>query len=322
MRGAVRLWAVLLTLLGTAGCGLLSRVRHLAPLTTAERDGAIVLRRHVEALAAEPHNVTFYPALRGAAEYIEARFHEAGYAPRRQAYVVSGREVANIEVERVGTMRPERIVVIGAHYDSVGNVPGANDNASGVAALLELARRQNNGPAGANTVRFVAFVNEEPPYFMTDAMGSLAYAARAARRGEQIIGMISLETIGYYSDAPDSQRYPAPFHLFFPRRGNFLAMVSNIDSAPLLRRVAAAFRRATTLPAIASPAPARIPGVGWSDHWSFWQHGYQAIMFTDTAPYRYPHYHTRDDTPDKLDYERLARVVTGCDEVIRVLSGR
>jgi Zn-dependent M28 family amino/carboxypeptidase len=317
----VRVVALVLTLLGTVACGVLSRIRHLAPLTTAERDAAVVLRRHVEAIAAEPHNVTFYPALQRAAEYIELRFREAGYVPRRQAYLVSGREVANIEVERVGTTRPEQIAVIGAHYDAVGNAPGANDNASGVAALLELARRRANGPAGSNTIRFVAFVNEEPPYFMTDAMGSLAYAARAAQRGEQIIGMISLETIGYYSDAPGSQRYPAPFHLLFPRRGNFLAMVSNIDSAPLLRRVAAAFRRATTLPAIASPVPARIPGVGWSDHWSFWQHGYRAVMFTDTAPYRYPHYHTRDDTPDKLDYKRLARVVTGCDEVIRVLSG-
>jgi Zn-dependent M28 family amino/carboxypeptidase len=317
----MRVVAIVLTLLGTVVCGVLSRVRHLAPLTTAERDTAVVLRRHVEAIAAEPHNVTFYPALQRAAEYIERRFRDAGYVPRRQSYLVSGREVANIEVERVGTTRPEQIVVIGAHYDAVGNVPGANDNASGVAALLELARRRANGPAGSNTIRFVAFVNEEPPYFMTNAMGSLAYAARAAQRGEQILGMISLETIGYYSDAPGSQRYPAPFHLLFPRCGNFLAMVSNIDSAPLLRRVAAAFRRATTLPAIASPAPARIPGVGWSDHWSFWQHGYRAVMFTDTAPYRYPHYHTPDDTPDKLDYQRLARVVTGCDEVIRVLSG-
>ena len=155
---------------------------------------------------------------------------------------------------------------------------------------------------------------------MTDAMGSFVYAARCAARGEDVVAMLSLETIGYYSNEPGSQRYPPPFHLFLPRRGNFLAMVSNSRSAAVLRRVARAFQSATTLPVIAAPAPESIPGVSWSDHSAFWKHGYPALMLTDTAPYRYPYYHAREDTPEKLDYERIARVVTGCAGVIRALS--
>ena len=131
--------------------------------------------------------------------------------------------------------------------------------------------------------------------------------------------MISLETIGYYSEEPGSQRYPSPFHWFLPDRGNFIAMVSNFRSVALLARAAWAFRSGTTLRLIASPAPERMPGVGWSDHWSFWQLGYPALMVTDTAPYRYPHYHSRADTPDKLDYERMARVVAGVAAVLDAL---
>jgi Zn-dependent M28 family amino/carboxypeptidase len=192
--------------------------------------------------------------------------------------------VTNIEVERRGSRRPERVLVIGAHYDSVADSPGANDNASGVAVILELARL-NATLAPPVTVRFVAFVNEEPPYFMTAEMGSWRYAADAAARGDNIVAMISLETIGYYSDEAGSQRYPFPFGLVFPNRGNFLAMVSNVRSVGALRRAAKAFRSATCLPLIASPAPSAIPGVAWSDHWSFWKHGYRALMLTDTALY-------------------------------------
>jgi Zn-dependent M28 family amino/carboxypeptidase len=235
-------------------------------------------------------------------------------------FVAGGREVANIEVERPGTSEERPITLIGAHYDSAGDSPGANDNASGVAVLLELARVAARESPSRTTVRFVAFVNEEPPHFMTDTMGSVVYANAAARRGDRIAAMISLETLGYFSDAPGSQQYPRPFGLLFPDRGNFVAMVSNLRSAALLRKVRGAFRSATSLPVIASPAPERIPGVGWSDHWAFWQHGVPAVMFTDTAPFRYPHYHTREDTPDKINYDRLARVVTGCIGVLRALS--
>jgi hypothetical protein len=291
------------------------RGNRVAELTSEEHAIAAALRQHVMALAVTPRNLWHYESLRRAADYVEREFRQAGYHPRHQVFEVDGRRVTNIEAERRGDRRPDRIVVIGAHYDSVSDSPGANDNASGVAVMLELARLHAVLPP-PTTVRFVAFVNEEPPYFMTRAMGSWRYAADAAARGENIVAMISLETIGYYSDEVGSQRYPFPFGMVFPSRGNFLAMVSNIRSAGALRSAAKAFRSATRLPLIASPAPAWIPGVAWSDHWSFWHHGYPALMLTDTALYRYPHYHLESDTPEKLDYESMARVLTGCAAVI------
>jgi hypothetical protein len=287
-----------------------------AERTSDERAVATALRRHLIAIASAPRNLWHYESLQRTAAYIDEEFSQAGYVPRRQVFEVEGRRVANIEAERRGSRRPDRVLVIGAHYDSVADSPGANDNASGVAVILELARL-NATLAPPVTVRFVAFVNEEPPYFMTAEMGSWRYAADAAARGDNIVAMISLETIGYYSDEAGSQRYPFPFGLVFPNRGNFLAMVSNVRSVGALRRAAKAFRSATCLPLIASPAPSAVPGVAWSDHWSFWKHGYRALMLTDTALYRYPHYHSNSDTADRLDYERMARVVTGCDAIIQ-----
>jgi Zn-dependent M28 family amino/carboxypeptidase len=284
--------------------------------TPEEQTIAAALRRHVAAIANSPRNLSRFESLQRAAAYIDGELTRAGYDPRHQAYEVAGRQVANIEAERRGSRRPARIIVIGAHYDSVADSPGADDNGSGVAVMLELARRHAAPATVASTVRFVAFVNEEPPHFMTADMGSLRYAAEAAARGDDIVGMMSLETIGYYSDVPGSQHYPFPFHLLLPDRGNFLAMVSNLGSVRALRAASRAFRSATRLPLLASPAPAWIPGVAWSDHWSFWQHGYPAIMLTDTAPYRYPHYHLHTDTPERLDYERMAQVVTGCAAAI------
>ena len=280
---------------------------------------AATLKRHVVAIADTPRNVWQYESLQHAAAYINAEFTQAGYHPRHQVFEAEGRRVANIEAERQGDRRSDRIVVIGAHYDSVADSPGANDNASGVAVMLELARMQARSTSPLS-VRFVAFVNEEPPYFRTAAMGSYRYAASAAARGDKIVAMISLETIGYYSDELGSQRYPFPFGLVLPNRGDFLAMVSNIRSVRVLRVAAKAFRSATRLPVIASAAPASIPGIAWSDHWSFWQHGYRAVMLTDTALYRYPHYHLGSDTPERLEYQRMAQVLAGCAAVIQAQS--
>ena len=245
----------------------------------------------------------------------------AGLEPRRQTYELHGRACHNIEAEIRG-VRPE-IVVIGAHYDSVFGSPGANDNGSGVAAMLALARRFAGKPAG-QTLRFVAFVNEEPPYFQTEQMGSLVYASRCKARGDQISAMISLETIGYFSDAPRSQIYPSPgLGFFYPTTGNFIGFVGNLPSRALLRRALGIFREQGKLPSQGAALPAVVPGIGWSDQWAFWQCGYPAIMVTDTAPFRYPHYHERTDAPDKLDYDRFALVVSGMEKVIeKLVSGR
>jgi hypothetical protein len=170
-------------------------------------------------------------------------------------------------------------------------------------------------------LRFVAFVNEEPPYFLSGEMGSQVYARRCKERGGKISAMISLETIGYFSDAPHSQTYPSPgLGMLYPNVGNFIGFVSNVKSRALLRRVVTSFRKHAEIPSEGASLPAFIPGVSWSDQWSFWQHGYPAIMVTDTAPFRYPYYHSSNDTPDKLDYDRFTLVVSGMEKVIEDLD--
>jgi hypothetical protein len=294
-----------------------------AALNDAEKSLRAELAADVKALAGDigERNLNRYPQLVAATDLIEASLARAGLTPRRESYELRGRACHNIEVEIRGT-RPE-ILVVGAHYDSVFGSPGANDNASGVAGLLALARRFAGKPC-EQTLRFVAFVNEEPPYFQTEEMGSLVYAKRCKARGDKISAMISLETVGYFSDEPKSQNYPvAGLGFFHPSKGNFIGLVGNTGSRALLRSAVAAFKRTRKLPCEGAALPAAIPGIGWSDQWAFWQCGYPAIMVTDTAPFRYPHYHEPTDTPDKLDYDRFALVVSGMEKTIAELaSGR
>ena len=295
----------------------------LPPLTTSELDSRNRIRAHVQMLAETigGRDAVHYDGLQRAASYIEDELRSHGYMVDRQSFSVAGREFGNIEAEQRGTADPRNIVIVGAHYDTTDGLPGANDNGSGVAAGLELARKfawQNHG----NSIRWLFFANEEPPYFQTPAMGSYVYAKRCRERGERVIAMLSLETIGYYSDESGSQSYPIGFHPGYPDRGDFLGFVADLRSAGLLRRALKSFRNATSLPATGAAAPALIPGVGWSDHWSFWQCGYKALMLTDTAPYRYPYYHTAEDTPEKLDYDRLARAFTGIAAIVNDFGSR
>src|SRR5215472_15147112 len=287
------------------------------------------LRANLQKLAGEigERNMWHYPQLNAAADFIEDSFSQAGLQTRRDSYEMGGQPCHNIEAAIPGN-HPE-IIVIGAHYDSVFGSPGANDNGTGAAAVLALAQRfaaretaQHPPQRTANkTLRFVAFVNEEPPYFLSGEMGSLVYARRCKEHGDNISAMISLETIGYFSDAPNSQTYPSPgLGVFYPKLGNFIGFVSNVRSRALLRRVITLFRKHAKIPSEGASLPAFIPGVSWSDQWSFWQQGYPAIMVTDTAPFRYPYYHSSSDTPDKLDYDRFALVVSGMEKVIEKLS--
>jgi hypothetical protein len=278
------------------------------------------LQADVQKLAGEigERNEFHYAELKAAADHIERSFLAAGLATRRDGYEMRGRNYDNIEAEIRGEL--PQIVLIGAHYDSVLGAPGANDNGSGVAALLALARRFA-GKSQNETLRFVAFVNEEPPYFQTPEMGSFVYAKRCKARGDHISAMISLETIGYFSDAPHSQTYPLPgVSAFYPTTGNFIGFVGNVQSGPLLRRCLSLFRQQKKIPSEGAVFPSFVAGVSWSDQWSFWQQGYCGIMITDTAPFRYPHYHASSDTPDKLDYDRLALVVSGMQKVIEGLA--
>jgi len=278
------------------------------------------LRADVQKIAGEigERNMWHYPQLNAAADFIEDSFSRAGLRARRDSYELGGQACHNIEAEIRG-IRPE-IILIGAHYDSVFGSPGANDNGTGVAATLALARRFAHGKP-EHTLRFVAFVNEEPPYFLSGEMGSLVYAARCKERGDKISTMISLETIGYFSDAPNSQTYPSPgLGIFYPKVGNFIGFVSNVHSRTLLRRVITLFRKHAKIPSEGAALPWFVPGVSWSDQWSFWKHGYHGIMVTDTAPFRYPYYHSANDTPDKLDYDRFTLVVSGIEKVIKDLD--
>ena len=321
-------WALMIRMPGKSYQG------PLAPLTRAEETLRDELRRHVQKLAGEigERNLIQYTALREAADYVHRSFEQAGYDVERQTYDVAPRSFfglsevpeqplacANLIAEIPGSEKPAEIVVVGAHFDSVEGSPGANDNATGVAAVLALARSLAGKKPG-RTLRFLAFVNEEPPYFQTSSMGSLVYARRCQERQENVVAMLSLETIGYYSDEAGSQNYPAPLGFFYPSKGNFVAVVGDTSSRRLVRKVIRSFRESSRFPSEGAATFGSLPGVGWSDHWSFWQAGYPALMVTDTALYRYPYYHGALDTPDKIDYDRLARLVAGIERVIDELA--
>jgi Zn-dependent M28 family amino/carboxypeptidase len=293
------------------------------PLSDEEQLIRDNLKRHVEMLAGEigERNVWNPEALEAAALYIRTTLEDMGYEVQIQDFESGDMTVQNLEAELPGEGEPEEIIILGAHYDSVAGTPGANDNGSGVAALLEIARLLA-GNSYSRTLRFVAFANEEPPFFYSEEMGSRVYAARSRERGEEIRAMLALETIGYYSDHPGSQQYPIPFGLFYPNTGNFIGFVGNLSSRRLVRQALGAFRASTPFPSEGVAAPGWMMGIHWSDHWSFWQEGYPAIMITDTALFRYQHYHAPTDTPEKIDYWSLARVTEGVANVVTELAGK
>jgi len=206
--------------------------------------------------------------------------------------------------------------VIGAHYGAVAGTVGADDNASGVAALFALAER-TCASKPRRTVRCVAVANEEPPHFQTEDMGSIVYARAGRANGDDIVAMRSFDGIGSYSDGEDTQHYPSVLGRAYPSRGTFSEFVGNPSSRALVHRVVGAFRESANVPSEGAVLPAALLGVGWSDHWSFWQCGYPALEITDTLPFRYAHDHRASDTPDRLDYVAMARVVGGAEAVLR-----
>jgi Peptidase family M28 len=297
----------------------------LPPPSAAHADLRRGLERHVGELAGRigERNSVHFGALEQAASYIERELAALGYTVTSQRWTSgAGQEFRNLEVSIPGTDRTAGVVVVGAHYDSNRGTPGADDNASGVAAVLELARvlRDDTLP---RTIRLVAFANEELPFFGTPDQGARRYVAALGQRGDDVRSMLSIETIGYYATGARTQRYPPPLNRFYPDTGNFIGFVGNLGSRALVHDAIAAFRRHTPFPSHGAAAPASIPGVGWSDHEAFWAVGIPAVMITDTAPFRNPYYHTRGDTPDRIDYERMTYVVDGVAAVVRALgSGR
>jgi len=257
-----------------------------------------------------------------AARYISGELAALGYPVTKQSFTYDKLPLQNVIAELKGTASPERVLVIGAHYDTVRTTPGADDNASGVAGLLGIARLLA-GKKPAVTVRFVAFAFEEPPAYRTQHMGSYHYAKDLDARGEQVVGMICLEMIGFFTDREGSQHYPLPFmKLRFPKTGNYIALVGNRKSRTFTEGMAASFRKATDLPLVTLNAPAFVVGIDFSDHWSFNKFGIPAFMVTDTAFYRNPNYHSPLDLPDTLDYNRMAKVVEGLSAAVMVVDGQ
>lgn len=307
-------------LVGWCWVGKLPRAP-LPALTPVQAALADELRDDVTTLATTigERNAHRLEALRTTGDWLERDWVADGYQVAHQLVPAAGREPAleNIEARQAGNI--SEVVVVGAHHDTVLGSAGANDNGSGVAAMRAIARRLA-GKHFKRELRFVAFANEEYG-FQTDRMGSRVYARRCRERNERVVAMLSLETMGCYLHEPGSQQYPAPLlGWLYPDRGDFVAVVGNLQSLGLAFDVSARLRRHSPVPTQWSALPEGVPGVGWSDHWAFWQEGFPAVMVTDTAPFRYVHYHTPQDTPDKLDYKSLARVVEGLVQVVTELA--
>ena len=274
------------------------------------------LEAHVKMLSVElaPRDQAHPENLDRVAAFIRAKFEDSGALVTEQPYDVNGKTYRNV-IAKFGPQTMSRIVV-GAHYDTAGPLPGADDNASGVAGLIELAYLLGKQPLPLG-VELVAFSLEEPPYFRSQKMGSAIHAALLRNQGVDVRAMISLEMIGYFTDAPQSQKFPAPFlGSFYPSEGNFIAVVGRFREGLLVRRIKTAMRGAARLPVYSINAPTLVPGVDFSDQLNYWDAGYDAVMITDTAFLRNPNYHTAYDTLEKLDYKRMAMVVAGIHSAI------
>ncbi len=257
-------------------------------------------------------------SLDAAAAWIEGRMRAAGGRVERQTYVVRGVSFVNI-LARFGPEAGARVVV-GAHYDACDGLPGADDNASGVAGLLALAKILGQRAPKA-PVELVAYTLEEPPHFRHSSMGSVVHAKSLQAAKIPVRAMVCLEMLGTYEDKPNSQDYPIPgLGLIYPSRGNFIAVVGDLASPFLVRKVKGAMTSASTVPVWSINAPAVIPGVDFSDHRSYWAEGIPAVMVTDSAFFRNPRYHTAHDTPDRLDYPRMAHVLEGVCAAVRQLA--
>lgn len=315
-------------------CGCQTTVRmpgqtHQGPLPARTADElrlAGMLRNDVRALAVDigERNAAHPAKLERARAYVAHRLETAVRPVERHRFTVDGDSFENLTVvvpALVSAATDDRIILVGAHYDSAPGTPGANDNGTGVAALLALADRFARVPA-ARTLWFVAFANEEPPYFGNPGMGSQKYVVERRASLTKVGAMISLETMGYYSDVDGSQQYPWPLGWFYPSRGNFIGVAGNHESRELIRQLVGDFRATTPFPMEGGALSRSREPIGWSDHSPFWDLRIPALMVTDTAPFRYPHYHRPTDTLDKIDFDRLARVVLGLERAVRLLTGR
>lgn len=317
--------------IGSVVLGAISLIHHFSKKADAptafgqarevtEKDLEFYVRRFASDIG--PRHLGDEASLRKAASFIEGTLgpNNIGFAGvERQTFTVNAQECVNLIAEAAGDARKAEIIVIGAHYDTVIGSPGANDNASGLSVLLGLAQ-SFVGTTQARTLRFAAFANEEKPYALTENMGSHAYARRCQARGDRIVAMLSLETLGYYTDAPGSQHFPPPWQEQFPKTGNFLAFVGPRESQSIIDLCRDAFKAVSSFPLEAAALPAEVPDALRSDHWAFLQFGFPAFMITDTANFRYPHYHLPADTADQLNYPALTTVAQSLAKMVQRLA--
>ncbi len=249
-------------------------------------------------------------SMKRAADYISQKFRGYGLEPSQQEFMAAGRRYVNI-IASAGPREGARVIV-GAHYDVCGNQPGADDNASGIAGLLEVARfaKEHESELRYRT-DFVAYALEEPPFFGTTQMGSYVHAESLYKNNIRVKGMICLEMIGFFTDEKKSQSYPLSLlRLFYPSTGNFIGVVGNFGSFSLANHVARLLKT-TTVGVSKLQAPSFLTGVDFSDHRNYWKFGYEAVMVTDTAFYRNANYHERTDTMSTLDFKRMQAVANG-----------
>jgi len=320
--GSFVLLSIIVLLLGVylvVGMPGLSHDGTAEPLSTAEAAISDRLRQHVQTLCDQGPRHLHSSGLESASGYIRTQLETMGYRPKEQVLTAGLLSVANHWVDVPGSGPDDGIIVVGAHYDTRAETPGADDNGSAVAVALELARHFKDRPVRYG-LRFSFFANEESPFFGTEEMGSLQFARLIGENGDHVVGMFSLEMLGYYSDEPGSQLYPAPFNLLYPDKGNFIAFVGNLDSRPWVRATVKAFRQVARIPSEGMSAPSFVRDAGRSDHWAFWKSGVPALMITDTANFRNPNYHLLTDLPETLDYHRMALVTAGLAETLKALD--
>lgn len=298
----------------------------LPQASVAQRESAERIKADVNALASGVgKRSTMDPrGMAEAAKWIMAHMEASGYGKPNETFVKRNARVPNLEYvipAKAGSPHAKEVVVVGAHYDTFAGTPGADDNASGVAGVLALARAFRGEPQ-ARELRLVFFINEEPPSFQTEDMGSWVYAKACRVKNDDIVAMLSLETMGFYTDVVGYQKYPPLVGGLYPEEGNFIGFVGNLGSRGLTRRCVRVFREEAQFPSEGAALPGYFPGVGWSDHWAFWKEGYPGVMVTDTAPFRNPHYHLASDKPATLDYDAMSRVVEGLERVVVDLANR
>lgn len=278
------------------------------------------LSRHVYAISdiLSPRSWQHKNNLELVAGYIAEEWRLAGIEVEEQNFETGQGEFKNVYMS--AGPRTAEVIVVGAHYDAEGNNPGADDNASGVAGLIELGKALHKAELKTQ-VMLAAFALEEPPHFGTEEMGSWFFARALKASNKNVKAMLSLEMIGYYSDEPGSQEYPSPLmRLFYPGEGNFIAIASNFSNIPLTRKVKRSMKSAGQMPVYSINAPAMVPGIDFSDHRNFWLEGVPALMVTDTAFYRNKAYHTQNDKPERLDYKRMAEVMSAVHQAVTDLA--